>query len=201
MPQVFYYARAALAMPDAVFSVPSGNFGNLTAGLMAQRLGAPIRGFVAATTVNDTLPRYLETGRYEPRPSVPTLANAMDVGNPSNVERMRWLFADDLDAMRHIITSSVHTDEDVRGAMAALWRSYRYIADPHSSIAYLGTSRAPHGAPVVFLATAHAAKFGEVVAPVIGAPVPLPPALQEALNKPRQVVRIRPALTELVALL
>ena len=75
-----------------MFSVPSGNFGNLTAGLMAQKLGAPIAGFVAATTVNDTLPRFLDTGRYEPRASVATLANAMDVGDPSNVERIRWLF-------------------------------------------------------------------------------------------------------------
>jgi threonine synthase len=201
MPQVFYYARAGLAMPGAVFSVPSGNFGNLTAGLIAQRLGAPIRSFVAATTVNDTLPRFLDTGRYEPRPSVATLANAMDVGNPSNVERMRWLFGDDLDAMRRTVAASVHTDEDVRMAMAELWRSFQYIADPHSSIGYLGTTRAPHDAPLVFLATAHAAKFREVVEPVIGAPVPLPQALAEALDRPRSVVRIPPALATLAELL
>ena len=98
VPQIFYYAHAALqSTRRIVVSVPSGNFGNLTAGLMAGRLDAPLRHFVAATTINDTVPRYLESGRYEPRPSVTTLANAMDVGDPSNVERMRWLFDDDLD--------------------------------------------------------------------------------------------------------
>jgi threonine synthase len=199
MPQIFYYARAAAAHPDAVFSVPSGNFGNLTAGLIAWKLGAPIRGFIAATTVNDTLPRYLETGRYEPRASVPTLANAMDVGNPSNVERMRWLFADDVAAMRQKIMPSVHTDGEVRAAIGELWRAHGYLADPHSAIGYLGTRRASHDAPAVFLATAHAAKFREVVEPIIGTSVPLPAALEEALSKPRTVERISPSLKELVA--
>lgn len=201
MPQVLYYARAALSLPDALFSVPSGNFGNLTAGLIAWRLGAPIRGFVAATTVNDTLPRYLDTGRFEPRASVATLANAMDVGNPSNVERMRWLFADDVDAMRRQIAASVHTDGEVRDAIGELWRTYGYLSDPHSAIGYLGTRCAPRRVPTVFLATAHAAKFREVVEPIIAAPVPLPPALEEALGRPRKVERIEPDLVELHALL
>ena len=87
--------------------MPSGNFGNLVAGVMAWRMGAPIARFVAATNVNDTVPRYLATGRFEPRPSVPTLANAMDVGDPSNLERLRWLFDGDVDAMRAVITPSV----------------------------------------------------------------------------------------------
>lgn len=201
LPQVFYYAHAARAMPDAVVSVPSGNFGNLTAGLIAARLGAPIRQFVAATTVNDTLPRYLETGRYEPRPSVATLANAMDVGNPSNVERIRWLFNDDLEAMRRAILPSVHTDDEVRATMAELWRSYRYLADPHTAIGYMGTTRVPDDTPRVFLATAHPAKFREVVEPIIRTTVPLPRALEEALRKPRQVTRIGPSLSELSAVL
>jgi threonine synthase len=201
IPQTFYYARAASARPGAVVSVPSGNFGKLTAGLIAWKLGAPIRAFVAATTVNDTLPRYLETGRYEPRPSIATLANAMDVGNPSNVERMRWLFADDVASMRRMITSSVHTDADVRGAIGELWRAHRYLADPHSAIGYLGALVAPREVPVVFLATAHAAKFREVVEPIIGEAVPLPPALEEALTRPRQVERISPVLNELIGLL
>jgi threonine synthase len=197
IPQSFYYARAAAERPDAVISVPSGNFGNLTAGLLAWKLGARIRAFVAATTVNDTVPRYLATGRYEPRASVVTLANAMDVGSPSNLERIRWLFADDVEAMRRVIVPSVHTDEAVRGAIAELWRAHGYVADPHSAIGYLGTKRADRGAPVVFLATAHAAKFREVVEPIIGAPVRLPPALAAALDKPRHVVPIAPNLAAL----
>ncbi len=197
IPQTFYYVRSSVAHARAVFSVPSGNFGNLTAGLMAWRLGAPIGGFVAATTVNDTVPRFLATGRYDPQPSRPTLANAMDVGDPSNVERMRWLFNDDLAAMRKVITASVHTDDDVRHAIADLWREYEYVADPHSAIGYLGTRHVQTSAPTIFLATAHPAKFRETVEPVIGRPVPLPPALEEALSKPRIVDRIPPTLAAL----
>jgi threonine synthase len=200
LPQIFYYARAAAAYPDATISVPSGNFGNLTAGLFAWKLGARIKGFVAATTVNDTLPRYLATGAYEPRPSVSTLANAMDVGNPSNVERMRWLFKDDVGEMRRMIASSVHSDADVRAAIAELWRDYGYVADPHTSIGYLGLTAAAPGTRI-FLATAHPAKFGEVVEPVIGQDVPLPRALAEAVAKPRKTERIPPRLSELRVLL
>jgi threonine synthase len=201
VPQIFYYMHAALAEPGAVFSVPSGNFGNLTAGLMAQKLGAPIAGFIAATTVNDTLPRFLDTGRYEPRASVTTLANAMDVGDPSNVERIRWLFDDDVHAMRRAITPSVHNDAEVRGAIGELWRRYGYLADPHTAIAYLGSKRAGGRRPVVFLATAHPAKFREVVEPIIGREVPLPAALAEALSKPRHVERISADLSALARLL
>jgi threonine synthase len=196
LPQIFYYARAAMAHPGATISVPSGNFGNLTAGLLAWKLGAPVERFVAATTINDTLPRYLASGVYEPRPSVSTLANAMDVGNPSNVERMRWLFDDDLDEMRSMIASSVHTDDDVRRAIAELWSTFGYVADPHTAIGYLG-AREGDDPLVVFLATAHPAKFGEVVEPVIGRSVPLPPALAEALNKPRRTEKIEPRLSAL----
>jgi threonine synthase len=200
LPQMFYYVHAALSRQwtDAVFSVPSGNFGNLTAGLFAWKLGAPIRAFVAATTVNDTLPRYLETGRYEPRPSVSTLANAMDVGDPSNVERMRWLFGEDVRAMRAVVTPSVHTDDDVRAAIGEL-KSKGYVADPHTAIAYLGTRGRSDDARCVFLATAHPAKFREVVEPVIGELVPLPPALEEALARERKVEKIAPEIGQLAA--
>ena len=201
VPQILYYVRAARSQPGAIMSVPSGNFGNLTAGLLAWKLGAPIGGFVAATTVNDTLPRYLATGRYEPRPSVATLANAMDVGHPSNVERIRWLFHDDIDAMRRTIATAVHTDADVRAAIAELWNEHEYLADPHTAIGYLGAKRVESGRPAVFLATAHPAKFREVVEPIIGQSVPLPPSLDEALRKPRQVRRIQPAMGSLRPLL
>jgi threonine synthase len=201
LPQMFYYVRAAMALPGCAISVPSGNFGNLTAGLLAWRLGAPIEHFVAATTVNDTLPRYLTTGAYEPRPSVSTLANAMDVGNPSNVERMRWVFDDDLNAMRRMITASVHSDDDVRAAIGELWFEHRYLADPHSAIGYLGSKRVHHDGAVVFLSTAHPAKFDDVVEPVIGHSVQMPAALQEALERPRLVQRIQPRLSALSPLL
>ena len=194
LPQAFYYAHAALqSSRPVVFSVPSGNFGNLTAGLLAWRLGAPIHSFVAATTINDTVPRYLSTGRYEPRPSVPTLANAMDVGSPSNVERIRWLFGDDLEGMRVVIKGSVHSDEDVRRTIGEVFNRYGYVCDPHTAIAFAGLDGVDEDEHAsAFLATAHPAKFKPIVEPLIRAHVPLPRELAEAMAKPRLVERIQP---------
>jgi threonine synthase len=220
IPQMFYYAYAALQSPPGsrvVVSVPSGNFGNLVAGVMAWKMGAPVAAFAAATTVNDTVPRYLATGHFAPRPSVATLANAMDVGNPSNFERLHGLFGGDLNAMRALISSSVHTDHDVRHAIGELHGRYGYVADPHTAIGYLGTqalkSPSPQPGPQrgsragvealehLFLATAHPAKFREVVEPAIGKTVQLPDALAAALERPRFVERIGPTLGELANLL
>lgn len=195
VPQMFYYAWAALQFDrPPTISVPSGNFGNLAAGIMAWKLGAPIASFSAPTTVNDTFPRYLETGRLEPRPSVPTLANAMDVGNPSNLERLQWLFGGDVAAMRPVITSTAHTDAEVRGAIAELYRRFDYVADPHTAIAYLGNAS-------LFLSTAHPAKFGDVVESVIEKPVQLPGALAAMLEKKKVALGIAPDLAELSVLL
>ena len=195
IPQAFYYAYTALQSAEPpLISVPSGNFGNLAAGMMAMRLGAPIRAFSAPTTVNDTFPRYLASGRVEPRPSVTTLANAMDVGNPSNLERLRWLFNDDVAAMRAVITSQPHTDAEVRRAMRELHDRFGYVADPHTAIAYLG-------AAPVFLSTAHPAKFREVVEPAIDKAVQLPGALASMLSRKKVAVRIAPVLAELADLL
>ncbi|MEO8682746.1 MAG: threonine synthase [Vicinamibacterales bacterium] len=209
LPQMFYYGHAAVQVPktsQVLFSVPSGNFGNLAAGLMAWRMGAPIDRFVAATTINDTVPRYLATGVLEPRPSVPTLANAMDVGNPSNLERLQWLFGHDLDAMRATIETSVHTDDQVKDGILDLFDRFRVVADPHTAISYLGATRdgidGTAARPHFFLATAHPAKFREVVEPIIGQDVPLPEALADALARPRIVQRLtNPVLAELSKLL
>jgi threonine synthase len=195
LPQTFYYAWAALQFPEPpVIAVPSGNFGNLAAGVMAWKMGAPIASFSAPTTINDTVPRFLRTGRVEPRPSVPTLANAMDVGNPSNLERLRWLFAGDLDATRSLIASSAHRDDEVRAAIAELYTRFGYVADPHTAIAFLGGG-------ALFLSTAHPAKFREVVEPAIGEAVQLPAALAAMLAKEKAALRIAPSLGELADLL
>lgn len=207
LPQMTYYGHAAAQAwrrgPLTVV-VPSGNFGNIAAGLMARRVGAPIAHLHAATTVNDTVPRYLATGVLEPRPSVATLANAMDVGDPSNLERIRWMFGGDLAALRAAMSTSVHTDGEVRSAMQELDRTYGYVADPHTAIAYLGArqclaSGTPH--QVLFLSTAHPAKFGETVEAAIGRPVAIPEPLAEAMRRPRQVARIAADLEELAPLL
>jgi threonine synthase len=195
IPQAFYHAYTALQSAEPpVISVPSGNFGNLAAGVIAMRLGAPIAGFAAPTTINDTFPRYLASGRVEPRPSMTTLANAMDVGNPSNLERLRWLFQDDVRAMRVVIRSSPHADADVRRAIGELYERFGYVADPHTAIAYLGQAQ-------VFLSTAHPAKFREVVEPVIKTPVQLPKALAATLARKKVAARISPVLGELADLL
>lgn len=204
LPQVIYYVHAALQMPRGtrpIVSVPSGNFGNLTAGLLAWRMGTPIAHFVAATTVNDTGPRYLETGRVEPRRSQPTLANAMDVGDPSNLERIRWLFGDRLDDLRAVVTGRVHTDAEVRHTIAEVHARTGYVCDPHTAIAWLGLQAARNGAPGIFLSTAHPAKFREVVEPVLGRPIPLPPPLAAALDRPRHIERIGARLDELIAII
>ena len=209
LPQMIYYAHVVLQLePGAspVITVPSGNFGNLAAGLMARRMGASVARFVAATTVNDTVPRYLASGRVEPRPSVPTLANAMDVGDPSNLERIRWMFGNDVQAIRAVVSASVHTDDDVRRGIRELDTRYGYVADPHTAIAYLGAvedqGAAGVGAPGrLFLSTAHPAKFGDVVEPIIGRPVPVPGPLAEAMRRPRHVTHIEPQLAALAPLL
>jgi threonine synthase len=207
LPQMTYYGQGAAASwvtGPLTIVVPSGNFGNIAAGLMARRMGAAIGHLHAATTVNDTVPRYLASGRLEPRPSVSTLANAMDVGDPSNLERIQWMFGGEIGAIRAAMGASVHPDAEVREAMRELDRRFGYVADPHTAIAYLGATnclRAGVTPQVVFLSTAHPAKFGDVVEAAIGRPVPIPAPLADAMRRPRQVDRIAPSLEALVPLL
>jgi threonine synthase len=192
LPQAFYYF--VLQALDAgargpIVAVPSGNFGNLTAGIIATRLGLHVQRFVAATNVNDAVPAYLTSGRYEPRASVRTVANAMDVGAPSNFERIQALYNQDLDALRRDMTGVSYTDAQVVAAIGEVHRRHGYLLDPHGAIGWLAINdalaQAPADAKGVFLATAHPAKFREVVEPAIGAPVPLPAVLSEAVSRPR----------------
>jgi threonine synthase len=180
------------------FCTPSGNFGNLTAGLMAKRAGLPIARFVAATNVNDVVPAYLATGRFEPRASVPTLANAMDVGSPSNFERMSWLYDRDLDAMRRDIAGVRYSDDQVRETIRRVYETRGYVLDPHSAIGYMGlTGRdgldrrdGQDGRVGVFLATAHPAKFAEIVEPIIGRVIEKPMPLADALARRATVLEL-----------
>jgi len=194
LPQVFYYfLLAGLSSSGAsddgpIVSVPSGNFGNLTAGLIAKRIGLPVRQFVAATNVNDAVPEYLRTGSYQPRPSISTVANAMDVGAPSNFERVQSLYNGDLPALRKDIVGSSYDDAQVIAEIAEVYRRHGYLLDPHSAIAWLALQdrmKDEPGASGVLLATAHPAKFREVVEPAIGQSISLPPALANALSRPR----------------
>jgi threonine synthase len=191
LPQVFYYFLLAglggSARPPIV-SVPSGNFGNLTAGLIAKRIGLPVAQFVAATNVNDAVPEYLRSGRYEPRQSVATVANAMDVGAPSNFERVQALYHGDVTALRRDIVGYAYKDQQVIDEIGRVHRDHGYLLDPHSAIAWLALQdRLVHEPETcgVFLATAHPAKFREVVEPAIGQHIDLPRTLAEALSRPR----------------
>jgi threonine synthase len=213
LPQMIYYAHAAGQLAagrngreraqdprPAMFSTPSGNFGNLTAGLMAKRSGIDIGPFVAATNVNDVVPEYLSTGRFVPRPSVLTLANAMDVGNPSNFDRLLWLYGGDLHAIRRDVVGSRHDDDEVRATIRKVYNEHGYLLDPHSAIAYRGLKgqegpNGPNGRnsrerPGVFLATAHPAKFAEVVEPIVGRAIPKPQPLVDALAARRAILEI-----------
>jgi threonine synthase len=208
LPQMAYYAWAVLQLPaDApppVVVVPSGNLGNVTAGLLAARRGVPIARFVAATTVNDPLPRYLVSGRFEPAAAVPTLANAMDVGHPSNFERLAWLFDGDVEAMRQAVVGLSVTDDQIRAAMRELL-ALGYLADPHTAVGWVGAQAAAAlaapGVPRVVLATAHPAKFAEVVAPVLGRDIELPPALAERLAHPVRAIAAPPTLPAIAGVL
>jgi threonine synthase len=200
LPQMVYYFHAAAQLraqgvahdPAIVFSTPSGNFGNLTAGLIAKRSGLPLQRFIAATNANDIVPAYLATGRFEPRASVQTISNAMDVGHPSNFERMSWLYEGDRDAMRRDIEGSRHADDEVRQTIRHVFETRGYLLDPHSAIAYLGLKGqvGQMGRVGVLLATAHPAKFAEIVEPVIGRAVEKPAPLATALARPRHIIRI-----------
>src|SRR5262249_33560275 len=154
-----------------------------TAGLFAKRAGLAIDRFVAATNVNDVVPAYLERGVFEPRASVRTVTNAMDVGHPSNFERMQWLYGGDVNAMRRDIVGVRFVDDEVREAIGEVHARRGYLLDPHSAIGYLGV-KAGAGArdgAAVFLATAHPAKFGEIVEPIIGRAVEKPAPLASAI--------------------
>jgi len=197
LPQTFYYFHISSRIESGaplLVATPSGNFGNLTAGLFAKRMGFRADRFVAATNVNDVVPEYLAGGTYRPRPSVATLSNAMDVGDPSNWARIQWLYRGSLEEIRRDLLGSAHTDEETLGAMRDLYRRTGYLLDPHSAVAYLG---ALHGMTTqrnrptaLFLSTAHPAKFQETVERAIQSKIDLPPALAQALDRPEHFLPI-----------
>jgi threonine synthase len=203
LPQILYYFHAAAQLPTEaapLFSVPSGNFGNLTAGLMAKRLGLASRGFVAVTNVNDVVPEYLRTGVVRPRPSTPTISNAMDVGNPSNLARIVALYNGDVGRLRKDLIGSVHDDEETRDCIRRVYRRTGYVLDPHSAVGYLGVEagrRAFGEGPCVVLCTAHPVKFREAVEPVIGSSVSVPERLAACLEAERHVTPIPPEISAL----
>ncbi|GAC1702165.1 MAG: threonine synthase [Candidatus Acidiferrum sp.] len=190
LPQMFYHVAAYRQLPVAsvplIVSVPSGNFGNLTAGLFAKRIGLPVARFVASTNANNAVPAYLESGEFHPNPAVPTISNAMDVGNPNNFPRLLDLCRNRLESVRKEIWGHAATDVETMGAMKMLHERFGYIADPHTAVGVLGWEaykrEHPESAQGLVLATAHPAKFAEVVRGAIGFAPPLPDRLAAYLK-------------------
>lgn len=192
IPQTFYYFNAFRQIQDfhdkkIAVCVPSGNFGNLTAGLIAKKMGLPVDRFIAATNINHIVPDYLSTGIFHPQASIQTISNAMDVGNPSNFARMLALYDNSLDNMRRDIDGEYFTDDETRAAIAAVYREIGYILDPHGAVGYLGIKnyldRNPSTDTGIFLETAHPAKFRDVVEPIIGTTIAIPDRLAKFLER------------------
>lgn len=197
LPQQFYYYIAYKKLQEIskklVFSVPSGNFGNLCAGMIAQQSGLPIDHFVASTNINDTVPRYMSSGKYEAQKSVPTISNAMDVGDPSNFIRIQQIHGNDYDRLKDHLSSYSYTDRETKQAMKEVYDHSGYISDPHGAVGYLGLKRFLKDHPDyygVFLETAHPVKFLDVVEKTLGVKLPLPPQIEAIIHKEKQAIDI-----------
>ncbi len=202
IPQSFYYffALARLKNHDrVVFSVPSGNFGNLTGGILAWKMGLPAHHFIAATNVNDVVPYYLATNLFIPKPSVATISNAMDVGNPSNFSRLLELFDHDFKSISSTVSGYAFSDDETREAMRNVEKSSGYIMDPHGAIGYLGLKAYQRSANVtgVFLETAHPGKFKEVVEKTLHHEIELPQRLSALKSKEKQTIKLSVQYDEL----
>lgn len=192
--QMFYYFIAYKNRPhphkDLIISVPSGNFGNLCAGLVAYKMGLPIKHFVASTNINDTVPSYLNSGNYEPKKSVSTLSNAMDVGDPSNFIRIQKLFNNDFHKLKKVISGYAYTDTQTKKALKEIYNENGYIADPHGAVSYLGLKayfkeQVNHNAQGIFFETAHPIKFAPTVEATLKLKIDPPKQVEKILNKPK----------------
>lgn len=195
LPQAFYYFNAYAqwkrqgGQGDLVVCVPSGNFGNITAGFFAKRMGLPIKRFIAANNRNDIFLHYLQTGHYSPRPSVATLANAMDVGDPSNFARVLDLYGHSHEAICAEISGAAYNDEQISDTLKQVYAEHHYLLDPHGTCGYRALSeQLQAGETGVFLETAHPAKFKQTVERIIGQTVPIPDTLQGFMQGKKQTV-------------
>ena len=196
LPQMFYfffaYKQVSKQYKDIVFSVPSGNFGNICAGLMAQKLGLPVKHFVASTNINDTVPQYLLNGNYDPKPSKATISNAMDVGNPSNFIRIQELFNNKLSSLKKSFSSYSFSDDETKQMMKSIYDKFNYISEPHGAIGYLGLLK--HGLKTnefgVFLETAHPVKFLDVVQETLSVDVEIPSQIKQVMSKEKVALSV-----------
>ncbi|HET7898977.1 MAG TPA: threonine synthase, partial [Flavisolibacter sp.] len=208
LPQQLYYFFAyqqwkAKESPP-VICVPSGNFGNICAGLLAYCSGLPVNHFVAACNANDTVPQFLQSGVYSAKPSVATLSNAMDVGNPSNFVRIMELFQNEISSLKNVFTSYSITDDETKATIKTVFEQHNYVLDPHGAVGYLALQRyleANKNANGFFLETAHPVKFYDAIEPVIGQKLAIPESIAVLLNKKKHSIRMKPNDAELKSLL
>lgn len=198
LPQLLYFIFAYKQLKDnhknIVFSVPSGNFGNICAGMMAQQLGLPIQHFIASNNANNVVTEYLKTKLYSPKPSVQTISNAMDVGNPSNFIRIQEIYKNNFDALKSNLSSYSFTDEETKTAMKEIYSISGYVADPHGAVGYLGAKeylKENADAHCVFLETAHPTKFLNVVEEVIDYNEALPEQIKAVMDKEKVSIKIK----------
>lgn len=197
LPQAFYYFyawaqyRKLGRMEEMVVCVPSGNFGNITAGLFAKKMGLPIKRFIAANNRNDIFYQYLQTGQYNPKPSVATIANAMDVGDPSNFARVLALYSGSYEAIKAEISGVAYTDEQIKETMKQVYQDDHYLLDPHGACGFRALAEGLMPEEVgVFLETAHPAKFLDTVQSIIGEAVEIPAKLQAFMKGDKQSIEL-----------
>ena len=197
LPQMFYFFFAYKELKkhnkELVVSCPSGNFGNICAGIIAKKLGLPIAHFVASTNANDTVPQFLDNGIYTAKPSVATISNAMDVGNPSNFIRIQELYTNDLALFEKDFSSYSFTDEETKFIMKNIFENSGYVAEPHGAIGYLGLKKELinyKNAIGFFLETAHPIKFLDVVEPVLNIKLEIPKQIESVLGKEKKSIKI-----------
>lgn len=197
LPQAFYYFNAYARMKanglaeNLVMCVPSGNFGNITAGLFAREMGLPIRRFIAANNANNIFYNYLKTGVYEPKPSVQTIANAMDVGDPSNFARIYDLYNGSHDKISSIISGATYTDDEIKAAVKQCYKDNGYILDPHGACGYQALKdNLKKGETGVFCETAHPAKFKDTIEKIIDTEIEIPQRLSDFMKGKKQAVEL-----------
>ena len=197
LPQMFYFFFAYKALKKEnkplVISCPSGNFGNICAGILAKKLGLPIEHFVASTNINDTVPEFLKTGKYDPKPSKATISNAMDVGNPSNFIRIQELYGNDLDHFKNDFSSYSFSDAGTEKAISEIYKNSKYIAEPHGAVGYLGLKKELEKHPNaigIFLETAHPIKFSDAVEAILTVKLPIPEQIESVLDKEKKSLKI-----------
>jgi threonine synthase len=197
LPQQFYYFFAFKQWKEKgkmpVISVPSGNFGNICAGLLAAHSGLPIGHFIAACNANDIVPSFLETGKFIPKPAVPTISNAMDVGNPSNFVRILELFDNQFPPLKRILSSYSISDAETKATIRDVYHTYNYLLDPHGAVGFLSLNKyldQHPGQKGIFLETAHPVKFFDSVEPVIGEKIPITPEISSLFDKGKKSLKI-----------